>query len=966
MKKSIVILFLLVISSGFSQQTLEKNIETYHQIFDQVRPNTHFLFNRGFLDTKQLELYKLKQENEVEGFVILNPSKWQLLYNSIALSDQSGSKKLKDIDHLMKLDNQEATSPSIIQIGVIDILGEYIDSDLISTYFDKSNQKIKPNAPFKEIQLFGISNLQATVSSADVQFEIDPELYFTNSKNKATGIEIDFDNGKGFQYFQFTKQRVSVHYGSIGKKNIKYKLITPQGTYLSYSTINVLSIKYTKPDKLLQNTSNVNAKVTNEISGAGIYLGCDNKLDKPIIIVEGFEVLSNLHPSDYFAKYNNAGFWNAIKDFGYDLVFVDFPNNQNPIADNASVLENIIQEVNLKKEGHFENIVIGESMGGLVARVALAQMEKNNIDHQVGLYVSFDAPHKGANIPLGIQKLATDALNINLIKVIDSLSDLWTVFASISLNGIGILADIKGLNLANKAIGSLKSPAARNMLIRHNDYLGEISPDFKAFQSFLATTGYPNESRNIALINGSDISTRQSAQDNNGTLDIGEKYINENFSNCLLKYKIEAMVSPINTSQKISDIEIETLNPLFIFPCVLTKYTDKKGYANFDDKPYDLSPGGHIGLGKEDKYKEFSFVPTISAIDLDQGIVDGSNGLFFMNQYSFSRSKFNIVKTNQTPFDDIYSTSINSQHVQINSDLLKAIVNWEIMPINKFLQNKTVKSGKDRDFEATGNIFVGNNVNSFGNPRQIETGDFIVEQGAKLNLTAGQSIRLMPGFKANEGSIFKANTGLLTSCSKSGAREATTKNLIHSIVEIYPLPEIAMKENLDGSFQFDISNYLDSLNQMDYRWILKGGDIEFTGNSKVFTVNNLKRGQYSIEAIINGVYRKTEVFNVLETKNNTIELSMHNEVKNSVESILVYPNPSSDKIKINFSLTSDAQVNIKIKDTKGMMVKETSTEFKKRGIYTEEMAVSDLTNGIYIVEIVTQTNILTYKISIIR
>ena len=66
----------------------------------------------------------------------------------------------------------------------------------------------------------------------------------------------------------------------------------------------------------------------------------------------------------------------------------------------------LLQRENLKlqQNGSSNQIVlIGPSMGGLVSRYALASMEKNNIPHNTRLWVSYDSPHLGANIPISAQ-----------------------------------------------------------------------------------------------------------------------------------------------------------------------------------------------------------------------------------------------------------------------------------------------------------------------------------------------------------------------------------------------------------------------------------------------------------------------------------------------------------------------------------------------------------------------------------
>ena len=44
-------------------------------------------------------------------------------------------------------------------------------------------------------------------------------------------------------------------------------------------------------------------------------------------------------------------------------------------------------------------------MGGLVARYGLNYMESIGLDHETRLYVSFDSPHAGANVPIGFQHM---------------------------------------------------------------------------------------------------------------------------------------------------------------------------------------------------------------------------------------------------------------------------------------------------------------------------------------------------------------------------------------------------------------------------------------------------------------------------------------------------------------------------------------------------------------------------------
>jgi triacylglycerol esterase/lipase EstA (alpha/beta hydrolase family) len=61
-----------------------------------------------------------------------------------------------------------------------------------------------------------------------------------------------------------------------------------------------------------------------------------------------------------------------------------------------------------------QNIILGYSMGGLVARYGLAQMVRNGQNTQTRLLLTLDSPHHGANFPLGLQHLALAAASVRL------------------------------------------------------------------------------------------------------------------------------------------------------------------------------------------------------------------------------------------------------------------------------------------------------------------------------------------------------------------------------------------------------------------------------------------------------------------------------------------------------------------------------------------------------------------------
>lgn len=132
----------------------------------------------------------------------------------------------------------------------------------------------------------------------------------------------------------------------------------------------------------------------------------DGMLDKPVILVEGYDPADQLAPSSYYQN----GFGNFVVD-GRDLFIVNLSSNDKSIDENAALLQQIIQEINGAKSGNHPTAVIGYSMGGIVARKALKNMELAGINHQTSLYISYDAPHLGANTPLSLQETVDKIIN---------------------------------------------------------------------------------------------------------------------------------------------------------------------------------------------------------------------------------------------------------------------------------------------------------------------------------------------------------------------------------------------------------------------------------------------------------------------------------------------------------------------------------------------------------------------------
>lgn len=227
----------------------------------------------------------------------------------------------------------------------------------------------------------------------------------------------------------------------------------------------------------------------------------DGVLDKPIIVLDGFDPSDSRDIGALYASlsFGNQNMADILRNEGFDIVILNAPQyttdgktingGADYIQRNAMVLIAMIQQLNADKTGAEELVVFGPSMGGLIARYALSYMEANSLDSETRLYISFDSPHRGANIPISFQYL------------------------------INYLAEQTGDPSAQQLVEEmLNSPAAKQMLIDH--LLGHLlagstfeqdptktlpmgAPDFRnEFQTELDALGFPSNVRNVTMING--------------------------------------------------------------------------------------------------------------------------------------------------------------------------------------------------------------------------------------------------------------------------------------------------------------------------------------------------------------------------------------------------------------------------------------------------------------------------------
>ena len=458
--------------------------------------------------------------------------------------------------------------------------------------------------------------------------------------------------------------------------------------------------------------------------------GCNGQkiLTKPIIIIDGFDPgdVRNI-PNIYGQRltYNSdQNLGDSLRSLGYDVIILNFPKqevarvnvfeyfaiphpfllsteeiaqaiptplNPNPtyklpvfqdhgadyVERNAFTLVKLIEQTNaqLIANGSTEKIVIvGPSMGGLISRYALAWMEQNGRNHNTRLWVSFDSPHNGANIPIGAQKflehLAYEENNHDSKITVNN-----------RLDAIAAKQMLLSHHLAKEARPNYVPPFPG---------IPDPFPFYKSVPLFrqglvnaLNEVGYPQNLRKIAMVNGAINGTLYDGSSSAGQetlyLEVDKRTGSLNFpiweGKPLIRGNVYFGQSNGNTGIIARYAERGLLGAIF------GTWSEKEyGYTSATGSvAYDLAPGGTYDLFEEIadegggngwewpvaysanfrvRKKGHSFIPTKSALAFK-----GTN-----QDLGESLNNRNLICTNETPFDAYYAPSTNEGHTDLNNE----------------------------------------------------------------------------------------------------------------------------------------------------------------------------------------------------------------------------------------------------------------------------------------------------------
>jgi hypothetical protein len=356
-------------------------------------------------------------------------------------------------------------------------------------------------------------------------------------------------------------------------------------------------------------------------------------VENPVVISEGFDLDDSMDWEELYALLNQENLVEDLRAQGFDTIVLDFDSATDPIQRNGYLVAELLQQVAAMVDPSQEIFLVGPSMGGLCTRWALMWLESQAIDPRVRTWLSFDSPHAGAAIPIGIQ--------------------YWLDFFSDESADAAFL------------LSRLDTPAARQMLVHHHTTPPTATPGADPLRAqlqadFAALGTWPTTPRKVAAANGSGAGLNQGFAP-------GAQIIRWEHRSFFVDIDGNVWAVPNGGSAQVFFGRID----IILFPA------DQQSVTVSGTAPFDNAPGGwRDSMLEMDMttapygdivalHPSHCFIPTISALALDTSDlfydVDGTSDLL-----------------SHTPFDDVRWGGGNEEHVHISA-ATKAWVMSEVL-----------------------------------------------------------------------------------------------------------------------------------------------------------------------------------------------------------------------------------------------------------------------------------------------
>ena len=348
--------------------------------------------------------------------------------------------------------------------------------------------KLSGPSPYQLDTVFAFAAVADAARGQTVTYILDSALWVSNAP-LPHGLSFDAGDGSGPQPITWG-DTLTISYAFDGSAPLSLQFSVPNRAFSAFAKTQI------PPPQ--RPATGLGDSCIYQLPGIKIVVefadpDCDTLFKNTVIVIDGID--PGRQQFGYFSKgrgkYRNyqfpashpeAGknFYQILQERNYDFVFLDPDDGGQSIESTAQLVKEAIRFINDKKARDGANhysIVIGHSMGGLVGKQALAEMERDDEDHQVAKFITFDSPLRGAHIPYSFQIMLQHLLA-----------------AELGPGGTKLIEYAKDIALIDT---TLNSDAARQLLIRswnvdavhklrESPSFLNVSPDQTAYLAFQA------------------------------------------------------------------------------------------------------------------------------------------------------------------------------------------------------------------------------------------------------------------------------------------------------------------------------------------------------------------------------------------------------------------------------------------------------------------------------------------------
>ncbi len=849
MKKIILIFCLLTFGVSWGQNDtmyFNDEIEMTDFYFGLLDSNIYgkSLINRA-VNSGETVIQQLKGNyNQTYGIM-----EWADIFNATSLSykDHSNIPTIPQIGEdisnyfgqleLEHVDKEEAFQPFSLILNT----SSYIDSVMMQPQnFENINGQLSPiideNLLYKKIVLKCAALLEFYPDNGYYigNLVYNPNYIITSNDITIQSIEINVQDGNGFQVFNESNPIITYDRtidSTVAQVRVVYtKNDTTYTDRLNFYLTTNSNLPQIKANGSWDDTQFKNPILFNGLAfKLGIKYGCGNegKIRRPIIIAPPYRPTIQLFSMQkYWDQFNIGGLLESYAGLGYDVIWVKELPGIMSLQTCGKELAALIKDINELKGDNYpdedwETIVMGYSKGGQSARYALKLLEKEHMDNggshpHTRVYIPFDSPHHGANIPLFAQAVYSDFWYTNILAFFAYISLIDP--ASTDMGGYSITASTPPLFIAAPLGISMTPHPHPNAAFYQNvisNYLNHSYTPTDTRKSF------PTFCRNVAVSTGS-------YKDNYTTyfgwgLTPGMLLFKQHAPTYNYLFGLVGMANRKLWASKYSSQGQKVYRRFDIYysivvgiPFVIFKsYKFKNAYEwdmaqggykdNFYDRvggPIPILRSSTFGLGTKIYDKSIMFLPLVSALAINPSYWQNNNLYYnlqdedmFYNGDTIPNSNTPVMTDNYgyphlghpnnhfniTPFEAVYADKYIWDHIVFSNTLndygdsteqyfytgvgqnelneYRDFLNDEVEAWDNWLQNKIVGNNhvinSNYEYKAW---YKARGTFKIGHNVTPKTnpGDYIIKSTGNITVYAKEAVHITTGFHAQAGSKFHA------------------------------------------------------------------------------------------------------------------------------------------------------------------------------------------------------------------